>query len=131
LPELGIEKVLARIDTGAATSALHVENLTEFKEKNRNWVSFTLPPDIHSKDKPVLIKARVKGRKKVRNTAADTERRTVIETTLRIGRKSWPIKVTLTDRSGMNYPMLIGREAMVGRMLVDPEFEFLLSRELS
>ena len=125
LPELGISRILARIDTGAATSALHVEDLEEFKVNNRNWVRFVLRPDIHNTRHKILITARVKGKKKVKNTAAITEQRIVIETIAELGKHEWKIKLTLTDRSGMNCPMLLGREAMVGRIIVDPEHEFL------
>ena len=129
LPDLGISRILARIDTGAATSALHVENLEEFKEKNRNWVRFSLRPDIHNTAYSVQITARIKGRKKIKNTSATAERRSVIETTLELANRSWKINLTLTDRSGMNYPLLIGREAMAGRIMVDPEHDFLQSTE--
>jgi hypothetical protein len=43
----------------------------------------------------------------------------------------WSIQLTLTDRSEMNYLMLLGREAMQGRLVVDPEFEYLLTKNKS
>lgn len=125
LPELGIYRLSMRVDTGAATSSLHVENIEEFREHGKRFVSFDLLPEVHNVNGTVRITCRVKGRKKVKRSNADSQRRVVIDTSLNIGKKTWPIKLTLTDRSEMNYPMLLGREAMAGRITVDPEFQYL------
>jgi len=129
LPELGISNLHVRVDTGAATSSMHVDNIEEFSSDRKNWVSFDLHPDIHNVDKIVRTTVRIKGRKKVKSSSADTEKRVVITTPILLGNKEWPIKITLTDRSEMTYWMLLGREAMEGRVLVDPEFEYLLGQE--
>jgi len=129
LPELGISSLPMRVDTGAATSSLHVENLQEFKRGGRNWVSFNLHPDIHNVNLGVRITTRVKGRKKVKSSSADTEHRIVIDTLLNLGGQEWVIQLTLTNRAQMTYPMLLGREAMSGRFLVDPALEHLLTPE--
>jgi len=126
LPDLGIEKLHVRVDSGAATSSLHVDNIEEFKKGNRNFVSFDLHPDIYNMDDIVRVTAPVDGKKKVKSSSADTEKRRVITTTIRLGGHEWPIKLTLTDRSEMTYMMLMGREAMEGKVIVDPEFEYLL-----
>jgi hypothetical protein len=131
LPQLGITGLNMRVDTGAATSALHVENIEEFIKDGKKWVSFDLLPEIHNIALAVRISCRVKGAKKVKTATADTQRRVVIDTKLTLGKKTWNIKLTLTDRSEMNYPMLLGRQAMVGRMVVDPESEFLLAKAKS
>ena len=51
LPELGIENLHVRVDSGAATSSLHVDNIEEFSRNGRNWVSFDLHPDVHNVEK--------------------------------------------------------------------------------
>lgn len=127
LPDLGIRNLPVRVDTGAATSALHVENLEEFKRGGRNWVSFDLHPDIHNVDLGVRITTPIKGRKKVKSSTADRELRIVIDTTLRLGSQEWTIQLTLANRAEMTYPMLLGRAAMAGRFLVDPGAEHLLA----
>lgn len=129
LPELGIQKLHARVDTGAATSSLHVDNIEEFRKGGKNFVSFDLHPDIYNLDQTVRTTARVQGTKTVKSSSADTEQRVVITTRMRLAGREWPIKLTLTDRSEMSYMMLLGREAMEGRVVVDPEFEYLLSLE--
>lgn len=127
LPELGIEKLHMRVDTGAATSSLHVDNMEEFKKGDKNYVSFDLHPDIHNVDSVVRTTALVEGTKTVKSSSADSEKRVVITTNIRLAGRVWSIKLTLTDRSEMTYMMLMGREAMEGKIIVDPEFEYLLS----
>lgn len=129
LPDLGIEKLHVRVDTGAATSSLHVDNIEEFKKGKKHFVSFDLHPDIHNVDDIIRTTAPVDGTKKVKSSSADTEKRIVITTQFSLAGRQWPIKLTLTDRSEMTYMMLLGREAMEGRVVVDPEFEYLLSME--
>lgn len=127
LPELCIQKLHVRVDTGAATSSLHVDNIEEFSRDGKNFVSFDLHPDIHNVDSVIRTTALVEGTKTVKSSSADTETRVVITTPIRLAGREWPIKLTLTDRSEMTYLMLMGREAMEGRIIVDPEFEYLLS----
>ncbi len=129
LPELGIEKLHMRVDTGAATSSLHVDNIKEYSKGKKNFVSFDLHPDIHNVDEIIHTTVEIEGTKTVKSSSADTEKRVVITTLLRLGGRLWPIKLTLTDRSEMTYMMLLGREAMEGKVLVDPEYENLLSIE--
>jgi len=129
LPDMGIEKLEMRVDTGAATSSLHVDNIEEYSKGKKNFVSFDLHPDIHNVDKVVRTTVEILGTKTVKSSSADTEKRVVITTDIRLVGRQWPIQLTLTDRSEMTYMMLLGREAMEGRVLVDPEFEFLLVME--
>lgn len=129
LPELGIKDLHIRVDTGATTSSLHVDNIEEFSKKGKNWVSFDLHPDIHNVDQVVRTTVHMKGRTKVKSSSADTEKRVVITTPILLAGREWPIKLTLTDRSEMTYLMLLGREAMKGKVIVDPEFKYLLRME--
>jgi len=129
LTDMGIEKLEMRVDTGAATSSLHVDNIEEYSKGKKNFVSFDLHPDIHNVDKVIRTTVEILGTKTVKSSSADTEKRVVITTDIRLAGRQWPIQLTLTDRSEMTYMMLLGREAMEGRVLVDPEFEFLLVME--
>ena len=128
LPELEITQLNARIDTGAQTSSLHVDNIEEFEEDGQWWVSFDIHPDIHNVDTILRRKAKLKGRRTVKSSNAQAEKRCVISTVLEMGGKRWRIKLTLTDRREMTYLMLIGRQAMNGKLMVDPEYEYLLGQ---
>lgn len=129
LPELDVNKIQMRVDTGAATSSLHVDNIQEFTKDNKRWVSFDIHPDVHNVSTTVTKVLQLKGRKVVKSSTATREKRVVIKTRIRMAGAEWPIRLTLTDRSSMRNLMLLGREAMKDRILVNPSEEFLLSTE--
>lgn len=126
LPELAINSLHIRVDTGATTSSLHVDNIEEFDKEGDLWVSFDIHPDLHDVSEIVRRDAKVEAIKRVKSSTANKERRYTIKTQIIMAQMEWPIQLTLTDRSEMNYLMLLGRQAMKGRLLVDPEFEYLL-----
>ncbi|NVK54934.1 MAG: ATP-dependent zinc protease [Alteromonadaceae bacterium] len=130
LPELGIYNLVMRIDTGAATSSLHVDNIQEFDKNDERWIAFDIHPDIHNVKKTIRCEHKVFSQKKIKSSTATRERRYVIKTLLELGSRKWRIKLTLTDRSEMTYLMLMGRQAMNGRFYVDPEYDFILTKPL-
>lgn len=129
LPELGIVDLHVRVDTGAKTSSLHVDNIEEFLKNDKRWVSFDIHSDIHNVEEVHRATVRLKGKKVVKSSSADKETRVVIKTNIRFGDEEWPIKLTLTNRAEMNYLMLLGREAMMDKIIVDPSLEYILSDE--
>lgn len=126
LPDLEIPAVKARIDSGAKTSALHAVNIEPFKKGHETWVSFDVFPIQFNGKKHTTCTAKVVDKRIVKSSTGTKESRFVIKTTLRSNDFSTDIEVTLTNRDSMGYRMLLGREAMMGRMLVDPESAFLL-----
>jgi hypothetical protein len=127
LPDLGISNLVMRVDTGAATSSLHVENVEEYEKGGKSWISFDIHPDVYNVAKITRHSSVVKARRKVRSSSETLEHRYVIATTLAIGEHKWPIRINLTDRTEMTYLMLLGRQAMADKILVDPSQEFLVS----
>jgi hypothetical protein len=127
LPQLKLSGLEARVDTGATTSSLHVDNIVKFKKGNEKWVRFDIHPDSHDVSKLMQRESKVKSVRKVKSSNATKQTRYVIETDISIAGMQWGIELTLTDRSEMKYLMLLGREAMSGRLIVDPEHEFLLT----
>lgn len=128
LPELGIPLVEAKLDTGAKTSALHAFELDTFETPDGLHLRFGLHPDRHSDSGPIQCHARVVEQRMVSDSGGHRELRWVIRTPLLIGGRLWPIEVTLTNRETMAYRMLLGREALRGRMLVDAEYAHLLGQ---
>jgi hypothetical protein len=116
LPSLGIARVEAKMDTGARTSALHANSIEPFESGGRSWVRFDVSGEAENAPWHEAI---VADRRSVRSSNGGTELRFVIRTELLLGSRSWPVELTLTNRERMDFPMLIGREALAGRVLVD------------
>ncbi|UTZ28292.1 ATP-dependent zinc protease [Vibrio campbellii] len=127
LPELGITHLEARIDTGAQTSSLHVDNLESTEQDGQSYVEFDLHPDVYHLEQVVRCKAPLKANRKVKSSNGTFEHRCVITTMLRMGDQEWPIDITLTNREKMTYMMLLGRQGMTDKVLVDPSQSHLLA----
>ncbi len=123
-PDLAIPAVKARVDSGARTSSLHAINIQSFKRAGAPWVRFDVCPLQQNRKTVVHCEAPIHDKRKVKSSNGATENRYVIKTTLGIGDSSWDVEVTLTDRDAMGYRMLLGREAMAGRIIVDPVESF-------
>jgi hypothetical protein len=122
LPELGIARLKAKVDTGARTSALHASDIETFERDGRAWVAFRVPGEARH---PVH-RAPVHDAREIRNTSGVPERRLVIRTTLVLGPDRWPIEVSLADRTEMSFDMILGRTAIRGRrIVVNPGRSFL------
>ncbi|GIX35164.1 MAG: ribosomal protein S6 modification protein [Lysobacteraceae bacterium] len=127
LPDLGLHRVRAKVDTGARSSALHVESSRTFTDRGTEWVRFTIRPD--SRRDCLEAVAPVHDRRWVTDSGGHRTQRVFIRTTLRLGGRSWPIELNLTGRRGMLFPMLLGRTALAGRCRVDPGGSFLLGED--
>lgn len=129
LPALGIDKIKAKVDTGARTSCLHTYKIEPFTQENELWVRFWIHPEQNNTEIALETCAKVVDKREVRDSGGHVEMRYVIETMLDIGYEQWPIEMTLTDRDSMRFRMLLGRTAMHGKILVDPEASFLLQQK--
>lgn len=129
LPELGIARINAKIDTGARTSCLHAFRVEPYQQNNETWVRFWLHPKQHDFQEEIECNAKVIDERIVRDSGGHEEKRYVIETQLQIGRDGWSIEITLTNRENMAFRMLLGRTAMHHRIIVDPVQSFLIPLE--
>ncbi|HMU67000.1 MAG TPA: RimK/LysX family protein, partial [Cellvibrionaceae bacterium] len=125
LPSLGLPAIKARVDSGAKTSSIHAINIAPFRKHGQPWVSFEVHPLQQSRQIVVRCEAAVIDKRKVRSSSGETETRLVVRVPLQLGEDIFDIELTLTNRDSMGYRMLLGRQAMVGRLLVDPEQRFL------
>lgn len=141
LPEWGIDELKIKLDTGAKSSALHVENLRDAthggplgwvqgdgQEEHLPIVAFEIPLSRLDRGPFVTVESPVVGYRSVRDTRARPERRPVIRTRLRCGSIDDVIDVTLTNRSGMLFRMIVGRRVLKDRVLVDPGRTFTTRR---
>jgi len=128
LPELGIERVKAKIDTGARTSALHAFGIERYTKQGREWIRFTIQPYQHNAIDKRVCTCPVRESRVITNSGGTREQRFVIESRLTLGTQSWPIEITLTNRDQMGFRMLLGRTAIRRHCVIDPGKSFCLER---
>lgn len=124
LPDFGVDAIKVKLDTGARTSSLHAFDLTYFEGAGHRMVRFEVHPVQRSAENAVVVEAPVVDERWVRNSGGERELRPVIETTVCIGGRTWPIELTLTRRDEMGFRMLLGRQALKRKALVDPGRSF-------
>ena len=120
LPGLGIDRIKAKIDTGARTSALHAFDVRLVEDNDKKLVKFCIHPEQKNLDKVIECEAVLLDEREVKDSGGHSENRYVIETDILIGSQLHTAEVTLTNRDSMGFRMLIGRTAMKGHYLVDP-----------
>lgn len=121
LPELGISRLKAKIDTGARTSALHVAELRVVRDEGdgSGEIEFVVPLSRRHPERTVTARAHMLRHVRVTDSGGASEVRPVIETELVLGPVRKRILLTLTDRAGMLFRMLVGRKALEDDFLVD------------
>ncbi len=130
LPDLGVPAIKVKLDTGARTSSLHAFAIEPFRSGGRLKVHFGVHPLQRREDIKVFGSAEVVDQRYVVDSGGHREMRYVIQTPIRMGQRSWDIEISLTNRDIMRFRMLLGRTAMQGRLLVDPQGSYLAGRSL-
>jgi hypothetical protein len=131
LPELGIRRVKAKVDSGARSSSLHAEQIELFQARGQMGVKFMVLPLQRSRLRAVECQAPLHDERYVKSSNGSRELRPVIRTAVSWGGQIWEIDVTLTSRDLMGFRMLLGREAIRRRHLVDTARSYLGGRPLS
>lgn len=125
LPDLGIETLKAKVDTGARTSALHAIQQEPFEKGGQHWVAFKVP--LVEPNKEISCQARLVDERDIKNTSGKPETRYVVSTKLVFGPKAWTIEVSLADRANMEFDIILGRTALREHgLLVDAGKSFLM-----
>jgi ribosomal protein S6--L-glutamate ligase len=127
-PELEIPYIKARVDSGAKTSAIHATNIVPFTRNGENWVRFDVNPLQNNTKLVRHCESKLVDKRIVKSSSGYREQRYVIQTNIKIDNAIFSIEVTLANRDSMGFRMLLGREAMIGKMIVDPEGKYLLGQ---
>ena len=127
-PELGIPAIKARVDSGAKTSSIHAFNIEAFSKNEAHWVRFELHPVQSNDDRLIKCECQVIDERAVKSSSGQSEIRYVISTPIKLNDELWDIQLTLADRDSMGFRFLLGREAMNGRLLIDPSKTCMLGR---
>ncbi|EKJ86878.1 hypothetical protein CLV96_1598 [Leptospira meyeri] len=108
-------KLRARIDTGAKSCSIHAVNIERLTENGEEFVVFETFVD----EKPVKLKSRFVKEAKVSSTSGVSEKRIMIREVMKMGKIKEEVIINLNDRTNLNYPILIGRNYLMGKFLVD------------
>ena len=128
LPDLGVDWLKAKVDTGARSSSLHALDVEEFERDGERWVRFAIHPQQRSAATTVTAEAPLLESRAVKSSNGTSEVRPVIQTRVRLGGVERLIEVTLTRRDDMGFRMLLGREALRGAFAVEPDRSFVTGR---
>ncbi|MGM7318007.1 ATP-dependent zinc protease family protein [Idiomarina sp. ST10R2A5] len=128
LPELHINPIHMKVDTGAKTSCLHAFKLEPFERDNKEWLRIYMHPEQDSL-REQICEAPVFDKREVTDSGGHTETRYVIRTRLQLGTFDELVELTLTNRDTMKFRMLLGRQAMRGHFIVDPQSSHLLGEQ--
>jgi hypothetical protein len=125
LPDYGVEKIKAKVDTGARSSSLHAFDIEPFQHGSVDWIAFSIHPVQHSRRGEIRTEAPLLEYRHVRSSNGHSAERPVVRTSIVLGEFRWVIDLTLTSRDEMGFRMLLGRQAIRKRFLVDTGRSFL------
>jgi hypothetical protein len=128
LPDLGVARIKAKIDTGARSSALHAFAVERVRRRGKDLVRFAIHPLQRSSRREVVAEAEMVDERIVRSSNGVHALRPVILTRVELLGDAWPIELTLASRDEMGFRMLLGRQAVRGRFLIDPGRSYLAGR---
>ena len=126
LPDLGIPRIKAKVDTGARTSAIQSENVERFRAGGVDRVRFIVHPMQRDESVVARIETDLLDMRSVRSSSGVLEERPTILTRVVMGEMEWEIELTLATRVPMRFRMLLGRTAIRNRFLVDPGRSYLV-----
>lgn len=128
LPKLKLPLIKVKIDTGAKLSALHAVDIKLVKRNKKDYVKFTTHPFINDVRIARTVCLPIIDEKNIASSNGKKERRYIVETPLRINDQQFEIEISLTNRSLMRFPMLLGREALAQFAMVDPNKSYCLGK---
>jgi hypothetical protein len=128
LPLLSVARIKAKVDTGARTSALHAIDIRYVERQGRTWVAFAVHPRQRDAKKIVHCEAPLIERRFVTDSGGKRTLRPVISTVVEVDGRAFEVELTLIARDDMGFRMLVGRQAIRGRFLVDPGRSYLAAK---
>jgi hypothetical protein len=128
LPSLGIQAVKAKVDTGARSSSLHAFDVEIYTERGAPRARFKVHPFQRDTNVTITADAELVDQRRVRSSGGHDTVRPVILTLVELLGQCWPIELTLASRDAMGFRMLLGRQAIRARFLVDPSRSYFAGK---
>ena len=128
LPDLGIGPIVAKLDTGARSAALHAEDLEVYQSEAGQRIRFNAFVDDMASH-AIRCDLPLAGMRRVKNTGGSIENRALVRTKISVGGRVWTADITLTDRAEMGVPMLLGRATIRRKFVVHPGKTFILTAD--
>lgn len=129
LPELGVTRIKAKVDTGAKSSAIHAYDVEVFERDGKQLVRFVLHPRQQNTKVTINAEAEILEFRHVRSSTGHVTVRPAIVTEVSLYGKRWPVELTLVNRDDMGFRMLLGRQALRHRFTVDPAASYLAKKK--
>ncbi len=126
LTEFGLPWIKARIDSGERHAILHACYLEPFEKNGKKMVRFGLHPLQHNRKLVVFHESTVINAHRFINRLDEQEMHYIVTTNLALGKHQWPVRLELTERDDMDFRLILGHDAIDGRLLVDPAKRCLL-----
>lgn len=123
--EFGIPAIKARVDSGAKTSSIQANNIKIINIASEEWVRFEINPIQDNRSIVAVCQAKLYDRRTVKSSTGISEQRIVIKAPVTLGNQTFEIEMTLANRDAMEFKMLLGREALIDRYIVNPSKSFL------
>lgn len=118
-PELFLKNINCKVDTGAYTSSIHCHHIQEVELDGTKFIEFQLLGPTHTKFQDEKFRTKRYKKKRIKNSFGKSEWRFVIETSIALFGNEYPVELSLSERSEMKYPILLGRKLLRGRFIVD------------
>ncbi len=122
-----IPAIKARVDSGAKTSSIQANNITVFFKGTEEWVRFDVNPIQENRSIMITCESKIYTKRSIKSSMGISEERIVIISAITLDDNTFDIELTLANRDSMEFRMLLGREAMIDRYLVNPSEVFLLT----
>jgi hypothetical protein len=127
-PGLGVARIKAKIDTGAKTAALHAFRIRTTVRGGVEYAEFYVHPEQKRRLPEIFCSSPVVDRRRIRSSNGIVEQRLIIRVLIRLGERAWPIEVSLANRDAMGFRLLLGRDALRKKFLINPRASFLLGK---
>jgi hypothetical protein len=129
-PDWGLRRVRVKIDTGARTSALGAVyyELRDLPDQGR-VADVVLALDRKNPERRVTVRVPVLATVVVTNSSGQREQRPLVEARVRLGPLTKTIRLTVTNRCQMRFPVILGRQALAGDCVVDVSRKYALRKK--